>query len=173
MPSEKQTAFYTSLLDQIGVPAEDRERKLASFATLDGAAASERISRAIEVRDAAKPASAPLDLSHVPSGTYGVPGGDTRLKVEIDNVDKGKWAGWVFVKDGAVYGEGKRYGKQAPGGSYQGEIVEQLRAIAADPMEAAAVYGRLTGRCGLCGLPLEHEDSVARGIGPVCAKKFH
>jgi hypothetical protein len=113
-----------------------------------------------------------LDLSGLPSGTYGVPGGDTRLKVEIKNVSKGKWAGWVFVSDGAVYGEGTRYGRQAPGATYQGRIEDQLRAILSDPQEATAAYGRLTGTCGLCHRPLEDEESVARGVGPICARKF-
>lgn len=113
----------------------------------------------------------PLDLSHVPSGLYAVPGGDTRLKVQIDNVRKGKWDGWVFVKDAAVYGEGRRYGSQKPGQYYKGQITEALRVIAADPMEAAAAYGRLTSHCGRCGRALEDETSVARGLGPDCAKK--
>ncbi len=113
----------------------------------------------------------PLDLSHVPSGLYAVPGGDTRLKVQIDNVREGKWDGWVFVKDAAVYGEGRRYGSQKPGQYYKGQITDVLRTIAADPMAAAAAYGQLTGTCGRCGRPLEDEGSVARGIGPVCTTK--
>jgi len=113
----------------------------------------------------------PLDLSKVPSGLYAVPGGDTRLKVQIDNVRTGKWDGWVFVKDAAVYGEGRRYGSQKPGAYYRGQIEAALRVIAADPMAASAAYGHLTSTCGRCGRPLEKEESVARGIGPDCAGK--
>lgn len=113
-----------------------------------------------------------IDLSGLPSGRYAVPGGDTRLKVQIDNVTTGKWSGWVFVKDAAVYGAGRRYGSQRPGQQYKGEIEDALRAILANPMAAAAEYGRLTNTCGMCGRPLEDEESVARGIGPVCIKKF-
>jgi hypothetical protein len=110
-----------------------------------------------------------LDLSNVPSGRYAVPGGDTRLKVKIDNVAKGKWAGWVFVKDAAEYGEGKRYGSQRPGSMYKGQIEEALRAIAGDIAGAAAAWGHLTGTCTFCGLPLEDARSVAVGYGPTCA----
>lgn len=113
-----------------------------------------------------------LDLSEVPAGLYAVPGGDTRLKVRIDKPTRGKWAGWVFVKDGAEYGSGTRYGSQRPGENYGGQIVDQLRAIASDPLEASKAYGRLVGVCGVCGRKLENEDSVAAGIGPVCAGKF-
>ena len=113
-----------------------------------------------------------LDLSVIPSGRYSVPGGDTRLKLKIDNVTEGKWAGYVFVKDAAEYGHGKRYGSQAPGGVYRGEIVDALRAILADPFEASKAYGRLVGVCGVCGRHLEDPVSVANGIGPICAEKF-
>ena len=114
-----------------------------------------------------------LDLSGVPSGTYGVPGGDTRLKVQIDNVAKGKWAGFIFVKDGAEYGQQKRYGMQKPGGTYKGEITEALRAIAGDIAGAAKAYGDLTSKCTFCGLPLEDKRSTDAGYGPTCATKYN
>jgi len=120
----------------------------------------------------AAPAPSGLDLSDLPSGKYAVPGGDTRLKVLVQNVEKGKWAGWVFVKDAAVYGNGRRYGSQKPGAEYRGDIADALAAIIADPHAAMAAYGHLTGTCGRCGLHLEDETSVARGIGPVCIKKL-
>jgi hypothetical protein len=44
--------------------------------------------------------------------------------------------------------------------------------ILADPRAASAAYGRLVGRCGVCGRPLEDPESVERGIRPVCADKF-
>lgn len=128
-----------------------------------------------ELERAAKRASEPgsgLDLSNVISGMYAVPGGDTRLKVRIDNVTSGKWKGWVFVKDGAEYGAGKRYGSQKPGEQYRGEIVDELKAIAADPFEASKAYGKLVGRCGACGRKLEDEKSIELGIGPICASKY-
>jgi hypothetical protein len=111
-----------------------------------------------------------VDLTKVPSGLYAVPGGDTRLKVKIQR-GTGRWQGWIFVTDGAVYGEQRKYGAQRPGYTYDGQIQPQLRTIAADPRAASAAYGKLTGTCGVCGRHLEDEESVARGIGPVCAEK--
>jgi hypothetical protein len=114
-----------------------------------------------------------VDLRNVPSGWYAIPGGDTRLKVKIDNITEGKWAGWIFVNDGAEYGHGRKYGSQKPGQpTYSGAIVTELRAITADPKAASAAYGHLVGRCGVCNRKLEDETSVARGIGPVCFAKF-
>jgi hypothetical protein len=114
-----------------------------------------------------------LDLSEIPAGIYGVPGSEGRLKVRIAKPGgRSKWEGWIFVSDGAEYGSEKRYGKQAPGSIYVGEIQDQLKKILEDPMEATAQYGRLTGTCGICSRHLEDADSIARGIGPVCAQKF-
>lgn len=127
----------------------------------------------VQGRESVKPSPAPsaLDLTGIPSGCYAVPGGETRLKVRIEAPVEGKWSGWVFVSDAAVYGGGRKYGRQAPGKTYSGDIVEALRAIVADPREAMAEYGRLTETCGLCGRALEDKVSVERGIGPHCAKK--
>jgi hypothetical protein len=119
----------------------------------------------------AKPATG-LDLTDLPAGRYAVPGADTRLKVMVQKPDKGKWAGWVFVKDAAEYGEGRRYGSQRPGQSYKGDIRNHLETILSDPAAAMAKYGEITDHCGYCGRKLEDKDSVERGIGPVCIKKL-
>lgn len=112
-----------------------------------------------------------LDLSQLPSGRYAVPDGDTRLKVEVQNVDNGKWRGWVFVKDAAEYGTGQRYGAQRPGKTYDGKVATELQLILRDPKAASLAYGKLMRRCGVCGRVLEDAESVARGIGPICAVK--
>jgi len=113
-----------------------------------------------------------IDITGVPAGKYAVPEGDTRLKIQIDRPDRGNWAGWTFVKDAAEYGRGQMLGKVAPGAEYVGKGMEAVAAIVADPKAATAAYGQLTGNCGLCGRTLEDEESVARGIGPVCIKKL-
>lgn len=185
--SEKQIAFYTSLvrkaaaldtelaaLAQVALDAfPNRTREDASQAITRAQATLARLeaARPTTVAAAAPVVSATIDLSTIPAGNYAVPGGDTRLKVEIDRPTKGRWAGFVFVKDAAVYGDGQRYGVQAPGETYKGKIQDALRTIAADPKAASAAYGHLTSTCGRCRRPLEDAESVARGIGPVCAGK--
>lgn len=100
----------------------------------------------------------------------------TRLKVQVDVVAqdaRSKWAGWVFVKDAAEYGAGKRYGRQRPGERYDGQVDDFLTRVVADPETAARAYGKITGRCSRCNAKLEDETSVALGIGPVCRTKFN
>jgi hypothetical protein len=51
-------------------------------------------------------------------------------------------------------------------------IVAALTALAADPAGVAAAYGKLTGNCCFCGLPLSDGRSTAVGYGQTCAKKW-
>jgi hypothetical protein len=147
-------------------------RKLTAEGEMSGPQIAARNREQAERVAAAAPVGTGLDLSRVPAGRYAVPNGDTRLKVLIRKPDApGKWAGWVFVSDAAEYGSRRNYGKQAPGKTYSGQIFSELRAIAADPKAAAIAYGKLTGTCSICGRRLENEESVAAGIGPICANK--
>jgi len=114
-----------------------------------------------------------IDLHELASGFYAVPDGDTRLKIAVRRPGKkSKWFGWIFVDDGAEYGSRKNYGRQGPDGMYTGLIREQLQAVLNNPVEALQAYGRLTGSCGVCGRILEDEESVERGIGPICWGKL-
>ncbi len=114
-----------------------------------------------------------LDLSPLLKGFYSVPDGDTRLKVAIRRPGKkSKWHGYIFVDDGAAYGNRRTYGRQAPDSLYRGDIRDALAAILEDPKAAMVAYGKLTGTCGVCGRKLEDEQSVAAGIGPICAGRL-
>lgn len=128
--------------------------------------------KAREAEKAKEPQAPGIDLTELPKGRYGVPGGDTRLKVLVNKPEKGKWDGYIFVSDAAEYGSRTNFGMQKPGDLYRGKIQEELKKIMADPFAASVEYGKLTGTCGVCGRVLEDEESVAAGIGPVCAKKF-
>lgn len=46
-----------------------------------------------------------------------------------------------------------------------------LTQIAKDPREASIRYGKESKVCGVCHSPLTNDNSLERGIGPVCAKK--
>jgi hypothetical protein len=126
-----------------------------------------------QTAQAAEPQIDTVDLTDIPAGYYAVPNGETRLKVAIRKPGKNsKWHGSIFVDDGAEYGNRENYGRQMPGKQYEGKIIEQLQAIAADPLEAMKAYGNLVGVCGACGRKLEDEKSIELGIGPVCLEKF-
>lgn len=164
--------FADSLLRQFASRGSLSENQLAAvYRAMERDAAKEK-ARAEKVAQG-EPEGSGLDLSNLPAGRYAVPDGDTRLKVLVQRPEApSKWAGWVFVSDAAEYGQGRKYGRQAPGKTYSGAIRVELEKIVANPQAACAAYGRLTGTCGICGRHLEDEESVARGIGPICANKF-
>jgi hypothetical protein len=109
-----------------------------------------------------------LDVSTL-SGHYMT---ESRLRLYVEHATKpGKWLGFIFVKNGSEYGVSQRYGVQAPGESYQGKAQDAIREVLADPKAAMIRYGQETGQCGACGATLENPESVAAGIGPVCANK--
>lgn len=44
--------------------------------------------------------------------------------------------------------------------------------VAADPAAAAVAHGHEYGQCSCCGRELTNPESVARGIGPICADRW-
>ena len=81
-------------------------------------------------------------------------------------------AGALYVKaDGTYVGkitQGKFLCVRECSEATQARVLETLK----DPKAAAIAYGRETGSCSCCGRELTDPESVAAGIGPICAGKF-
>lgn len=82
----------------------------------------------------------------------------------------GKNPGAIYVKKDGEY-LGKMLGGKLLARCTE-EAMTQVLGIAADPLGKAIEHGKLTGRCAVCNRSLKAEDSVGRGIGPICAEKF-
>ena len=52
------------------------------------------------------------------------------------------------------------------------EAAERIVAVSSDPAQAAIAYGKKFGACSICGRGLTDADSIARGIGPICADNY-
>lgn len=151
--------------------------KYGSFTDKQRHWAGVMVERAAAPPAAMKPRVYDLDLSGVPAGRYAV----EQRRIQIDKPVDGKWAGWTFVKDGSDYGSARRIAGGRPEwngcveiqGSAQMSLDRlDLEAIIANPLEAAKQYAKIAGRCCICNLVLENPESVARGVGPICAGKF-
>ena len=87
----------------------------------------------------------------------------------------GRNAGALYVTDRDLGGE---YVGKIVNGKFEArreakpDTLKLLCEIAADPLDAAVRYGRSTGTCCACGRELTDADSVAAGIGPICAGNF-
>jgi len=82
-------------------------------------------------------------------------------------------AGCIYVKDqgeyaGKITAEGKFFAVRTA----RAEIAGELQEIAKDPLNAFKVHGQVTGNCSCCGRELTNSDSIALGIGPICAEKW-
>lgn len=80
--------------------------------------------------------------------------------------------GYIYIKISGEY-----RGKISPSGAFSprdcsSENLAAINEVARDPLAAAVEHGRLTGNCAICGRALTDPESVARGIGPVCAERF-
>lgn len=83
--------------------------------------------------------------------------------------------GQIFKVVRALYGSGQLYAKRLTDYGIFETAKGAMRLIAAqDRMtaEQAAEYGKLYGRCVRCQAPLTDEESIERGMGPVCAGKI-
>lgn len=84
----------------------------------------------------------------------------------------GKNPGAVYVKTGDTY-----LGKIAGGKLFKSrdctpEAEAEILTTAADPEAAAVAYGKRFGQCSICARQLTNQESIDRGIGPICANKF-
>jgi len=88
-------------------------------------------------------------------------------------------AGCIYVKDqgeyaGKITAEGKFFAARTHSGEpgKNDTLVNQLHEIAKDPLNAFKVHGQVTGNCSCCGRELTNADSIALGIGPICAENW-
>lgn len=87
--------------------------------------------------------------------------------------DDSKNPGYLYIKANGEYA-----GKVSPQGDFQAartattEQRDLIATVARDPLAAAVAHGHATGNCAICSRPLSDPESVTRGIGPVCAKRF-
>jgi Family of unknown function (DUF6011) len=87
--------------------------------------------------------------------------------------DDSRNAGYLYVKANGEYA-----GKISPAGEFSAdrhataEQCDDIVRVARDPLAAAVKHGHETGLCAICSRPLSDPESVTRGIGPICAKRF-
>lgn len=88
--------------------------------------------------------------------------------------------GEIYKVQVAVHGSGNEYAKllvlQGDGDKgkfeYAPGAIRKLSPQTKMTLEEAKEFGRLYGVCCQCGATLTDENSIAEGIGPVCAGKF-
>lgn len=85
----------------------------------------------------------------------------------------------IIVTDNRAFGSDTMFGRITDAGEWKPSIMrgasdagDRLATIAVDVQTAMIEEGKATGQCCYCGLALSDPESVERGYGPICAKKY-
>ena len=106
----------------------------------------------------------------IPAGAYAVP------NTSADAVNEHSFYR-VWMAPHKARNEGAWVIKQVIGGQPDVKLQRYIATpillrIADAPAMYAELYGKLIGKCGVCGRTLTNDESRARGIGPVCAERW-
>jgi hypothetical protein len=168
--SPKQDAFLRSLFEdrqvvKVGGPLDGKtfDEAIAvlaegDFISTDSRGASALIDawKAAPRREAPKATDSKGGLDEDADGFFVTPDGKV-VKVQFNRAKSNRYAKVLDTDTGSF-----EYAGKAP-------LRWELEPLTA---ERAAELGRLYGRCVACGATLTDEDSIQRGMGPVCATKF-
>lgn len=80
---------------------------------------------------------------------------------------KKRWEGFQFLD--RLVGAPGDWQKYPVKGEAKARV---MQAIDADPKAAAITFSRHFTVCAVCGSPLSDPESMARGLGPICEKRF-
>lgn len=161
--SDKQWNFAASLIRQAATPVADRDKpKAVNVGDFSGV---------IGLFEKAK-----THLKHPKFRLQLEDGSPVHLSMSGIN---SRAPGTINVTDGGPFGANKWFGRVRQDGTWEAskivspmemaDLKELLEAMSKHPAETAAHYGKLTGRCCFCNLPLTDERSTAVGYGSTCA----
>jgi hypothetical protein len=167
-------------LEQYGTWTDAQLSKVQELMARDAARAKEREQTYSAIVDATK-IEAAFATARAKAARPGAIGIWTRpLKLRAGEMDLtftpgsegSQWAGMVFVRAGD-----KKLGAIKAGAfkrRFECGDAETAAVIEAcqDPGKAAVAFGKAWGICTVCGRTLTDDESIARGIGPICADKY-
>jgi hypothetical protein len=182
--TERQVNFIRSLLDERDLFASpkwwdatnamDREEYAAHLTSVKAGVvnltkkqASAYIETLLSLPKQPKAKREDTDVPSVPAGRYALVDADDELNpIKFYKVNHGKaggrWEGFVFVD---------RFVSDETFPVKGSQRVAVLKAIAADPLAAAQLFGREEKACCKCGRRLTRRLSRHMGIGPVCGQR--
>lgn len=85
---------------------------------------------------------------------------DDIVVVKWNREKTGKYAMRLVVSDGVM------------NWSYERGLIRECEGAMRLTLEEACKFGKLYGRCMVCGRTLTNPESIERGIGPICAERF-
>ena len=120
----------------------------------------------VESRDF-RPMAIREEAPEVPDSKYALYDGNGQIIFFEVRTGRGRWAHMQFVDQ--LIGHPGDWKKIPVKGAKKRSVLLDLYA---DPKGAATRFGQHFTVCGVCGSPLSDPESMAAGIGPICAKRF-
>lgn len=160
--TERQVNFMLTLERQkISEPLRKTYGELEAMSKKDASAAISELLKRPNLPGQQENHHTKTNLPDVPAGRYAI--GTPAKFYRVDRPTEGRWAGYTFVK---VQASDEWYNVNRTAAP------AILQEIAKDPQQAMKRYGLELGRCGHCGRTLTDPESIAAGIGPICAGKM-
>lgn len=161
--SDKQKAYVLGLQDERVLPAywQPMDRAQLDLMERDEVNGIIVMLKSFTYKEQKPPVTPDIE-----PGRYALHDGDRWHFYEVTK-GKGRWEGYTFTK--RLIGSPGDYQKANMGRPERERVNE---TIAKDAKQAMLDYGLHSGVCGKCSSPLTDPDSLARGIGPVCARKM-
>ena len=172
--------FAKSMLDALNKYGHLTERQMETVQRLTVQDAERQAARATE--QVARAESAPVVTVEAIEVAFNnaKQAGVKRPKLRLDTFvfspagETSNNAGAIYIKNKE---DGLYLGKVMGGRLFTSrdcttEAAERIVAVSSDPKQAAVAYGMKFGACSICGRALTDSDSIARGIGPICAENY-
>jgi len=173
-------SFARAMLEALNKFGSLTEKQMETVQRLTAQSAERKAARAVE--QAARAVSAPvvtvqaIEVAFNNAKEAGVKYPKLRLDTFVFSPagENSKNAGAIYIKNKE---DGVYLGKVAGGRLFTSrdcttEAAERIVAVSNDPKQAAVAYGMKFGACSICGRALTDSDSIARGIGPICAENY-
>lgn len=162
--TDRQKEFVRTLLgERTGVEAAEQVRTRLNEARVAGTLTAAFVSACIDALLEIPKAEAQAE-TEVPNGRYALPAEDGHFVFYQVDHGTGKWDGYTFVSQ--LVGSVGDWDDQRLSRDVSRSV---LARIAADPEEAARMFGIKARACGYCGSPLSNLRSRAAGYGETCA----
>jgi hypothetical protein len=97
------------------------------------------------------------------------------IRVKYMSVGKNAGGCWMTCNDslvGKIDDCGVFTLTNSKGDKFDDEMFDFVEITNHDVKSALESYGKITSKCGCCGLPLTNKKSIELGIGPICLDKY-
>jgi hypothetical protein len=172
--------FHADMLAALRQYGHFTEKQEAAVRNAAAKSAARKAQWAAE-KAAREEGAAVLSLAKIRAGFDSASKHLKRPKLRIANIqfslapESGRNAGCIYVvraDDDTYLGKITQEDKFITSRECTAADSETVARVAADPAAAATAHGHEYGYCSCCNRELTNPESVARGIGPICAERW-